>query len=59
MSYLSSHIRGQRRTKATREAARYEGAEEVWARVEAERRALDEWMMQIRALLIARENAQA
>jgi hypothetical protein len=58
MSYLSSHNRGQRGTKATREAARHEGPDRLWARVEAERRALDEWTMQLRALLLARENAQ-
>ena len=59
ISYLPSHIRGQRKPKAAGEAARYDSADRLWARVEAERRALEECSMQLRALLLAREHAQA
>lgn len=59
MFYLPSHVRRQRKTKAARETARQEGAESIWVRVEAERRALDAWTLQLRTVLLARENGRA
>ena len=56
MPYLSSHIRGQRKRKATSEAACPDSPDRVWARVEAERRARDAWTVQLRALRLARAN---
>lgn len=58
MSYLPSHIRGQRKPKAAGETARYDSVDRLWARVEAERRALDECALHLRALMLAREHAQ-
>ena len=59
MPYLSSHVRRLREIKAAREKARHDSSERLWARVEAERRALDQRAMQLRAALLAREHAVA
>lgn len=59
MPYLSSPIRGQRKSKAASEAACPDSADRVWARVEAERRALEAWTLQLRALRLARANVRA
>lgn len=59
MPYLPSHLRGQRKTKAARGTAHHEGAQSIWVRVEAERRALDAWTMQLKTLQLVRESAQA
>jgi hypothetical protein len=56
MPYLSSHFRRQREIKAIREKARHDSADRLWARAEAERRALDQCAMQLRAALVAREH---
>jgi hypothetical protein len=58
MPYLSSHIRRLQEIKAAREKALLDNAEGLWARVEAERRAVDRCAMQLRAALLAREHAQ-
>lgn len=57
MPYLSSHVRRLREIKAAREKARHDSADRLWARVEAERRAIDQCAMQLRAALLARERA--
>ena len=63
MPYLSSPIRGQRKSKAASEAASEAACDDspdrVWARVEAERRALEAWTVQLRALRLAHANARA
>jgi hypothetical protein len=59
MPYLSSHVRRLREIKAAREKALLDNADGLWARVEAERRALDQCAMQLRAVLLAREHAAA
>jgi hypothetical protein len=59
MTYLSSHVRRLREIKAAREKARHDSADRLWARVEAERQALDQCAMQLRAVLLAREHAAA
>ena len=42
MSESPSHVQGYRETKAAKAAERYDQANEAWAEVEAERRAVDE-----------------
>lgn len=59
MPYLSSHVRRLRDIKAIREKAYPDSADRLWARVEAERRAIDQCAMQLRAALLAREHAVA
>jgi flagellar biosynthesis chaperone FliJ len=56
MTGLPSHIQGHRETMQSRETARQENAERVWAEVEAERRAVDELTARLRAMRLAREN---
>jgi hypothetical protein len=57
MPYLPSPVHKLREIKAVREKARLDIAEGLWARVEAERRAVDQCTMQLRAALLAREHA--
>jgi hypothetical protein len=59
MPYLSSPIRGQRKSKPASEAACDDSPDRVWARVEAERRALEAWTVQLRALRLAPANVRA
>jgi hypothetical protein len=58
MPYLSSHVHRLREIKAAREKARHDSADRLWVRVEAERRAIDQCAMQLRAALLAREHVQ-
>ncbi|MBA9063873.1 hypothetical protein GGQ91_003274 [Methylobacterium fujisawaense] len=55
MSENSSHVQGFRETKAAKAAERYDRANEVWAEVEADRRAIDERTARLRAMRLARE----
>ena len=59
MPYLLSQVRRQREIRAVREKACHDSVDRLWARVEAERRALDECAMQLRAALLAREHVVA
>jgi hypothetical protein len=57
MSENPSHVQGYRETKAAKATERYDQANEVWAEVEAERRAVDERTAKLRAMRLAREKA--
>lgn len=57
MSENPSHVQGFRETKAAKAAERYDLANEVWAEVEAERRAINDRIGKLRAMRLARENA--
>jgi hypothetical protein len=57
MPYLPSHVRRMREIKAVSEKAHHDSADRLWARVEAERRAVDQCAMQLQAALLAREHA--
>lgn len=59
MPYLLSQLRRQQEIKAVREKARHDNVDRLWARVEAERRAVDQCTTQLRAVLLAREHAVA
>jgi hypothetical protein len=56
MSENPSHVQGYRETKAAKAAERYDQANEVWAEVAAERRAVDERIARLRAMRLARES---
>lgn len=56
MSENPSHVQGYRETKAARAAERQDQANEVWAEVDRERRAVDERTERLRAMRLAREN---
>ncbi|EIZ84863.1 MAG: hypothetical protein CL858_28155 [Cupriavidus sp.] len=56
MSESPSHVQGYRETKAAKAADRYDQANEVWAEVEAERRAVNERTAKLRAMRLARES---
>jgi hypothetical protein len=55
MSENRSHVQGYRGTKAAKAAEKLDQANEVWAEVEAERRADDERTARLRAIRLARE----
>jgi hypothetical protein len=57
MSENPSHVQGYRETKAAKAAKRLDQANEVWAEVEAERRAVDERAAKLRAIRLAREQS--
>jgi hypothetical protein len=57
MPYLPSHVRRMREIKTAREKAQRDSADRLWARVEAERRAVDQCAIQLQAALLAREQA--
>lgn len=59
MSENPSHVQGYRETRAAKAAERYDRANEVWAEVEAERRAVDERTARLRAMRLALENAES
>ncbi len=59
MPHLSSQVRRQREIKMAREKARHDSADGLWARVEAERQAIDQCAIQLRAALLAREHSVA
>lgn len=56
MSENPSHVQGYRETKTAKAAERYDQANEVWAEVEADRRAVDERTAKLRAMRLARES---
>jgi hypothetical protein len=59
MSENPSHVQGYRETKAAKAAERYNQANEVWAEVEADRKAVDDRTAKLRAMRLARESEGA
>ncbi|MCJ2050188.1 hypothetical protein [Methylobacterium sp. J-070] len=57
MPSLPNHIRRQRDIKTAREKAHIDGADRLWARVEAERRALNQSAMLVQVLLLAHDKS--
>jgi hypothetical protein len=57
MSENPSHVQGYRETKAAKAAEKLDQANEVWAEVEAERRAVDQRTARLRAMRLAREKS--
>lgn len=55
MSENPSHVQGYRESKAAKAAERHDQANEVWAEVEAERRAVDERTAKLLAMRLARK----
>jgi hypothetical protein len=56
MSELPSHVVGHRETMRARKEAQQANADRVWMQVEAERRAIDERTLRLRAMRLARES---